>query len=144
MARGGIIAVALTAGAAALLGACGSSGSSSGGSTGYGGGATKGSSPSAAAPAAGTPVTADESEFTIKLGSSALHPGAYTFQVHNKGTVSHNLTISGPGVSDQASPTLPAGSSGQVSVTLKAGTYQFFCSVDSHRDMGMQVTVQVK
>lgn len=142
---GGRITLAVTAGAAAaLLAACGSGG---GGSSGYGsgGGATKaGSSPSAAAPAAGTSVSANETEFTITLGSTTLHPGAYTFQVHNKGTMSHNLTIEGPGVSDQASPTMPPGDSGQVSVNLKAGTYQFFCSVDAHRDQGMQVTVQVK
>jgi uncharacterized cupredoxin-like copper-binding protein len=141
---GGRITLAVGAGAAAaLLAACGSGG---GGSSGYGGGggSTAGASPRAAAPASGTPVSVDESEFTIALGTKTLHPGAYTFQVHNKGTIAHNLTIEGPGVSDQASPTMQPGSSGQVSVTLQAGTYQFFCSVDAHRDRGMQVTVQVK
>jgi uncharacterized cupredoxin-like copper-binding protein len=123
---------------AVVLAACG------GGGGGGPYGSTGGGASSRAPAATGTRVTAEESEFTIKLSSTSLHPGGYTFTVHNAGTVPHNLTIEGPGVSERASPTLPPGASGQVSVTLKAGTYQLFCSVDAHRDKGMQVSVRVR
>jgi hypothetical protein len=70
----------------------------------------------------GTTVAATETEFSITLSRSTFAAGAYTFQVKNAGKIPHNLTIVGPGVSQAASPTLPGGGSGSVSVTLQKGS----------------------
>jgi plastocyanin len=106
-----------------------------------GSGSTKSAPSSAAASGSSVPVT--ESEFSITLPSNTMKVGSYTFKVTNKGQFPHNLTIDGPGVKDQASPTLSPGSSGDVTVTLQKGTYEFYCSVDSHKDKGMDDKVQV-
>jgi uncharacterized cupredoxin-like copper-binding protein len=108
---------------------------------GCGGGSTT-SAPSTA-PASGSSVAVTESEFSITLPSNTMKVGSYTFTVTNKGQFAHNLTIDGPGVKDKATPTLSPGSSGDVTVNLQKGTYEFYCSVDSHKDMGMDDKVQV-
>jgi uncharacterized cupredoxin-like copper-binding protein len=102
-------------------------------------------SPSAATAAAapGTAMTVTESEFTIALPSKTLPAGTYTFKVTNKGKFAHNVTVDGAGVQDKATPTLAPGSTGDVTVTLQKGSYDFYCSVDNHKEMGMDVTVQV-
>ena len=108
---------------------------------GCGGGSTT-STPSTA-PASGSSVAVTESEFSITLPSNTMKVGSYTFTVNNKGQFAHNLTIDGPGVKDKATPTLSPGSSGDVTVNLQKGTYEFYCSVDSHKDKGMDDKVQV-
>jgi uncharacterized cupredoxin-like copper-binding protein len=95
------------------------------------------------AAASGTAITVTESEFTITLPSKTLSAGTYTFKVTNKGKFPHNLTVDGAGVQDKTSPTLAPGSAGDLTVTLQKGSYEFYCSVDSHKDKGMDVTVQV-
>ena len=96
-----------------------------------------------AAATPGKAMTVTESEFTIALPSKTLPAGTYTFKVTNKGKFAHNLTVDGAGVQDKATPTLAPGSTGDVTVTLQKGSYDFYCSVDNHKEMGMDVTVQV-
>jgi len=108
---------------------------------GCGGGSTT-STPSTA-PASGSSVAVTEAELSITLPSNTMKVGSYTFTVNNKGQFAHNLTIDGPGVKDKATPTLSPGSSGDVTVNLQKGTYEFYCSVDSHKDKGMDDKVQV-
>ena len=100
-------------------------------------------SASATAAAPGTAMAVAESEFTITLPSKTLTAGTYTFNVTNKGKFAHSLTVDGAGVQDKATPTLAPGSTGDLTVTLQKGSYEFYCSVDSHKQMGMDVTVQV-
>jgi uncharacterized cupredoxin-like copper-binding protein len=95
------------------------------------------------ASAPGTAMTVTESEFTITLPSKTLPAGTYTFNVTNNGKFAHNLTVDGAGVQDKATSTLAPGSTGDLTVTLQKGSYEFYCSVDNHKDMGMDLTVQV-
>ena len=100
-------------------------------------------SPATAAAAPGTAMTVTESEFTITLPSKSLSAGTYTFKVTNKGKFAHDLVVDGPGVQDKTSAIVAPGSTGDLTVTLQKGSYEFYCSVDGHKDMGMDVTVQV-
>ncbi|MEP6599940.1 MAG: plastocyanin/azurin family copper-binding protein [Actinomycetota bacterium] len=88
-------------------------------------------------------MTVTELDFTIALSSKILTAGTYTFKVTNSGKSPHNLTLDGPGVSDKATSTLTPGTSGELTVTLQKGTYEAYCSVDSHKDRGMDETLQV-
>jgi uncharacterized cupredoxin-like copper-binding protein len=94
----------------------------------------------------GRVVNVVEKEFSITMPKAAMVPGTYTFQVSNQGTISHNLhnlTVSGPGVATKGSSTISPGQSADLTVTLQRGSYQFWCSVDSHKDRGMDLTVKV-
>lgn len=137
---------ALAAAAAATLGVSGCGGGGAGGSGAYGGSAASPSPTGQAtgrAAGAGMPVTATETEFKIALSSLPKSPGTYTFRLRNQGRFPHNLTIRGPGVAMQSSPTLPAGGSGDLTVTLQPGTYELWCSVDSHQAKGMDLKLKI-
>lgn len=119
---------------AVALAGCGSSGGEHASST---------ASHTAAAPV-GTVVNVVEKEFSITLPKKAMSPGTYTFRVSNKGAISHNLNVAGPGVPTTGSPTISPGQSADLTVTLQKGSYEFWCSVDHHKDQGMDLTVKVR
>jgi uncharacterized cupredoxin-like copper-binding protein len=87
-------------------------------------------------------VKVDESEWKIALPQTSLSAGTYTFDVKNDGKVPHNLTIDGPG-GKKATPDLAAGKSASLTVALKPGSYDFFCSVPGHKQLGMDQKVTV-
>ena len=132
------LAAALAALTVALA-ACGG-GSSSGTSTpvpASGGGSSSGGAGN------GTPVDVALADFSIDIaGGTNLQPGTYTFNVTNNGPSGHNLTIEGPGLNEPATPTFTSGTQ-SLTVTLKSGSYEFFCSVPGHKEAGMDVDVTV-
>ena len=46
-------------------------------------------------------------------------------------------------MSDKATPTFAAGGSQDLTVTLKNGTYDLFCSVPGHKQLGMDTHLTV-
>jgi plastocyanin len=99
--------------------------------------------PSAAPPAAPKSVPVKESEFKIELPSTSLAPGKYTFELTNDGHIGHDLVVDGPGVSDEKTPVIDGGKTAKLSVELKSGTYDFYCSVPGHKQAGMDVKIKV-
>jgi uncharacterized cupredoxin-like copper-binding protein len=136
--------IAVAAGAALALiataAACGSSSSGSSGTAGGGGGGTVASSSTSGG---GTMVTVTEKNFSIAMSKTHLSPGTYTFHVVNKGPSAHNLTISGPGVSTPHTQTVGPGNPQNLTVTLRSGSYDFYCSVPGHKALGMNLEVMV-
>jgi uncharacterized cupredoxin-like copper-binding protein len=110
-----------------------------------GGGSGSGSTSSTPTPAAtAQTVTFTETEFKIDAASTSLKAGDYTFAVKNAGKFPHDLHIATPdGTELGKSEVLQAGASGNFQVSLKAGTYQIWCAVDSHKAQGMQGTLTV-
>ena len=131
------LAAALAALTFALAACGGGSSSSSTPTPASGGGSSSGGAGN------GTPVNVTLADFSIDVaGGTNLKPGTYTFTVTNNGPSGHNLTIEGPGVNDQATPTFTSGTQ-SLTVTLKNGSYEFFCSVPGHKEAGMDVNVTV-
>lgn len=116
----------------ALLAACGTAPSSPATSTG---------GPSA--PAAGTTVNVNLSEFTITVPPQNFTPGVYTFVAHNVGHTLHALEISGPGVAGEQTGGLQPGQSGRLTVTLQGGSYELICPIDDHKGSGMDTHITV-
>jgi uncharacterized cupredoxin-like copper-binding protein len=87
-------------------------------------------------------VVAKETEFKIALPKIAVHAGQVTFDVQNDGKIPHDLVVQGNGV-DAKTPLLNAGQSKTLSVDLKPGTYDLFCSVPGHKEAGMDVKLTV-
>ena len=115
-----------------------------------GGGSSSSSAGTSAGAASGGVAASGETidvalkDFSIAVASTgSLAPGTYTFHVTNNGPSSHNLTINGPGVSDKATPTFAAGGSQDLTVTLQSGSYDLFCSVPSHKQLGMDTHLTV-
>lgn len=86
-------------------------------------------------------VSAKEYGFTpSKISVNKGDHVVITFK--NTGTFSHNLTISDLGL---ATNTIAPGQTTTLDfVASQAGSFAFHCSVDGHKDLGMQGTLEVK
>ena len=150
----------IAVGAASLalgLAACGGSSSSSSSGTSSAPASSASSSPatstsaassaSSAAPASGgsTLTQAADPSGALKFTKSSLaaKAGKVTVNFDNASMVPHNFTIEQGSSVVGATPTFSGGSK-TLTVTLKPGTYTFFCSVDGHRAAGMQGTLTVQ
>jgi plastocyanin len=71
--------------------------------------------------------------------------GSVTVEMPNKSGVDHNIAIQQgkSGAILGASPIIAKGAA-KTTVTLKAGTYTFFCQVPGHRQAGMEGTLTVQ
>ncbi len=67
----------------------------------------------------------------------------YASDVSNAGKFKHNLAINGPDVANVISDTFAGGASGKLTVTLKPGTYEFYCAIPTHKSKGMDMTITV-
>jgi uncharacterized cupredoxin-like copper-binding protein len=113
---------------------------------GCGGGNTEksGSSTPTAGGTSGQTVTINESEFKLDPSTTNVSKaGTVTFKIVNKGAVDHALEVEGNGVEEKSS-TIGAGESTTITVDLpKAGSYEFYCPVNGHKDKGMEGTLTV-
>lgn len=141
--------IALSAGVLALgVAACGGSSSSSTSSSAAPASSsttTSGSTSGGGGGGATISQAADPSG-ALKFTKSSLtaKAGKVTIDFTNSSSIGHNLTIQ-QGTNGSvvgATPTFQGGSK-TLSVTLKPGTYTFFCSVPGHRMAGMQGTLTV-
>jgi uncharacterized cupredoxin-like copper-binding protein len=89
--------------------------------------------------AAAKTIDVTESEYKIALPSlKSLAPGTYTFVVKNDGKVAHDLVVG-----TKTTKLIPPGGTAELTVPLAAGTVSLFCSVDGHRQLGMNATISV-
>ncbi|MCU1346374.1 MAG: hypothetical protein JWL70_2640 [Acidimicrobiia bacterium] len=97
----------------------------------------------AGAAATGTSVAVTEKEFAIGLAQTSLSAGSTTFSISNTGQFKHNLVVEGNGA-EAKSATFEKGQNGTLTVDLKPGTYEVYCSIPTHRGKGMDTTITVK
>ena len=112
------------------------------------------------APGAGKPAVEKAGKLRIEASPSGqlayvsdkatATPGPVTIEMPNMSGVSHNIAIeSGEGGASAKGATLAHSAfvtktTATVSLTLKAGTYTFFCEAPGHRAAGMYGTITVK
>ncbi len=92
----------------------------------------------------GTTLAVTEKEWSISTSAVMVAPGNYTVEVANRGKMSHNLNIKGPGISNWRTPTLSPNTTSRFAVNLQPGTYQLWCSIDHHRALGMEMALHVR
>src|SRR3954454_12670566 len=74
---------------------------------------------------------------------AAARAGALTLESKNASSTPHNIAIEGNGLNEKG-PVVQDGKVSSVKVTLKVGTYTYFCSVPGHREAGMQGKITVR
>jgi plastocyanin len=57
--------------------------------------------------------------------------------MRNPSAVPHNIAVKGRGIYEQG-PVVSNGRESHVTLDLKPGAYEFFCSVDAHEAAGMK------
>jgi plastocyanin len=157
----GVLTLSLTA-LIALAGGCGSSSkSSSSSSTPSSPAAAPTTSSPAAAPTTSSSATATtpapasggqtlsvaanpEGQLTFNTTSLTAKAGQVKIDFTNAASLGHNLTVaSASGAVVGATPTFQGGTK-TLSLSLKPGTYKFYCSVPGHRAGGMEGTLTVQ
>lgn len=90
-------------------------------------------------------IEADPSGALAFTKTSVSAPaGSDTLDFNNPSSLGHDVVIEDQGGNEVASTEIITGGSTSTTADLKAGTYTFFCSVDSHREAGMEGTLTVK
>jgi plastocyanin len=87
-------------------------------------------------------VQVSEVEYKIRLPEATLKSGKYTFEVTNEGKVPHDLVVKGAGT-QEGTPEIAPGKSKSLTVDLKPGSYEFYCSIPGHKQLGMDQKVTV-
>src|SRR5437763_15425528 len=75
--------------------------------------------------------------------SASATAGKVTLRMKNASSVPHDIAVQGGGL-NQVGTVVSNGGTSTVSVSLKPGTYTFYCSVDGHEAAGMKGTLTVK
>lgn len=75
-------------------------------------------------------------EFSIAM-SATLPAGLTTFVVTNDGEMTHNFEIEGNGIEESLATDLAPGATDELTVDLQPGSYDVYCPIGSHRDLGM-------
>jgi uncharacterized cupredoxin-like copper-binding protein len=90
-------------------------------------------------------IMVGETEYRIELPPTAtkLAAGTYDFHVVNDGKQVHNFVVDGPGVEDETTPNLQPGKEADLRVKLTNGTYDVYCSIDGHRQLGMEARLTI-
>ena len=88
--------------------------------------------------ASGQAVPVTLSEWKIGMKSDTVKAGVVTFRVTNEGGMNHAFYVLGDGV-DKGTKEIPVRQSASLTVTLRPGTYEVYCSMsdESHKLAGM-------
>lgn len=93
----------------------------------------------------GTTLTFILKDFTITPANPTLpKTGKYTIVVYNEGSQLHNLQITGNGIDVKGKEEIGFGKTFTFTADFKkAGTYDTFCPVPGHKELGMTGTITV-
>jgi uncharacterized cupredoxin-like copper-binding protein len=91
----------------------------------------------------GETIDISETEFAIDPADPTAQAGEVTFAITNDGSAPHNLEVEGNGV-EEVSDTIEGGQSTNLTVDLKAGTYEIYCAIPGHKEQGMEGELTVE
>jgi plastocyanin len=98
----------------------------------------------AASPSSALQLTADPTgQLAYDKKQATVRAGRFAIRFVNRSPVQHNVTIA-KGARVLARTKTIRGASTTATANLPAGDYVFYCSVDAHRQAGMQGTLTVK
>jgi plastocyanin len=82
-------------------------------------------------------------QLKFTASSATATAGSVTIKMKNASSVPHDIGVKGGGI-NQVGAIVSNGGTSTITVTLKPGTYTFYCSVDGHEAAGMKGTLTVK
>ncbi len=82
-------------------------------------------------------------QLAFLAGSASAPSGQLTLKMQNKSSTPHDIAVKGNGT-NMGGKVVQNGGVSMVSVSLKPGTYEFYCTVAGHEQAGMKGTLTVK
>jgi len=100
----------------------------------------------AAVAGAGGTVDLTATDYKFNPSDPTVKSGEVTFTEKNDGQTAHSLEIEDvtPGHDQEIEGDVAPGQSGTLKVNLAPGKYEFYCPVDSHKELGMEGEITVK
>ena len=90
-------------------------------------------------------VTADPGgQLAFEEKSLSAKAGQVTIDFDNPSSTDHDVTIEDQGGTEVAATDIIADDTATANADLQPGSYTFFCSVDAHREAGMEGPLTVK
>ena len=90
-------------------------------------------------------VTADPGgQLAFEEKSLSAKAGQVTIDFDNPSSTDHDVTIEDQGGTEVAATDIIADDTATANANLESGSYTFFCSVDGHREAGMEGPLNVK
>ena len=137
--------LAIGAAAAVPLAGCGGDDNDDNGDYGEATEAQQESTTGGGAAGAGGTVDISAQDFSFAPSDPTVKSGEVTFTLTNDGQTAHSLEIEDVDGSDaEIEGDVAPGQSGTLKVNLKPGTYEFYCPVGNHKEMGMEGEITVK
>jgi hypothetical protein len=96
---------------------------------------------------AGPPLTVTADEYSYdpeRVVVRARARRALTFLVRNGGALAHDLRVEREGDDIGGTPVFTPGGARTLSIALRPGRYELYCSVGNHRDLGMEGSLEVR
>ena len=119
----GVVKLFLLAALVLALAACGSDSGSSEGSS--------------------SALEVTETDFALTPSTLTVDAeGEVTIKAVNNGQTEHALELEGSGV-EEKTDTVGPGESAELTAELKPGTYELYCPIGNHRQLGMEGTITV-
>ena len=79
----------------------------------------------------------------FQYGKATATAGSVTLEMPNKASITHDISVKGKGLNKQG-PRVGKGGTSKLTVSLKPGKYEFYCSVPGHEAGGMKGTLTVR
>lgn len=96
-------------------------------------------------PATRTISTATGEKLKYSRTTLRVPPGRVVLRLKNVGDIGHDIAVRGPKLAKpKRSGTAKPGKVATLALTLKAGTYTYYCTVFGHEQGGMKGTLTVK
>jgi uncharacterized cupredoxin-like copper-binding protein len=94
---------------------------------------------------AGGSVDLTATDFKFDPSDPSVKSGEVTFNLKNDGQTTHSLEIEDVNGQDvELEGDVSPGQSGTLKANLAPGTYEFYCPVENHKEMGMTGEITVK
>jgi plastocyanin len=88
-------------------------------------------------------LSADKTKLRFNKSRLTVRHGKVTLIMANPSSLPHAIAVEGRGI-DKDGRTVRRGGTSRVTVTLKRGTYTFYCPVDGHEAAGMKGRLVVR
>jgi plastocyanin len=82
-------------------------------------------------------ISASKTKLRFSVSTIRVRHGKVTIKMSNPSSLPHGVAVEGHGV-DKDGKTVRKGGTSTVTVSLKKGTYTFYCPVPGHRAAGMK------
>jgi plastocyanin len=89
-------------------------------------------------------LTADSNALAYQETSLSAKPGSATIDFNNPSAIGHDVCVQDSSGKEVGCSDIIQQSKTTLNVSLKPGTYTYFCSVDGHEAAGMKGTLTVK